>query len=55
MTLSISEKLQQKLGTGTYIISHSYLALCKMKKDVEGENCNEISTMEKYIAISPIK
>ena len=36
MILSIYEKLQQKLATGTYILSHSFLGLCKMKKNVEG-------------------
>lgn len=47
MILSISEKLQVKLATGACILSHSLLAICEKKKDMEVENSNQIKPMKK--------
>ena len=38
MFLGISERLQYKLPSRTYIPSQSYLELCEIKKYVEGKN-----------------
>lgn len=48
MILSISEKLQVKLATGAYVLSHSLLAICERKKNTEVENSNQISPMKKH-------
>ena len=55
MILIISEKLQQKLATGTYILSYSLLAFWKMKKDVESNNSNKNTIMKKIMEKYPQK
>ena len=40
-------KYFKKLASGTCSLSHSYLGLCKVKKDVEATNFKEIVTMKK--------
>ena len=46
MIITISERILEKLATRTFNPSHSFLPFYKMKKNVEGKNSNENSTIK---------
>ena len=44
--ITTSERMLEKLATKTFNPSHSFLPFYKMKKNVEGKNSNENSTIK---------
>lgn len=55
MIIIISERLQQKLVSGTYVPSRSFLPLCEIKKYADGKNSYEKKRTKKILHSTLIK